>query len=78
MREQMMQFLKKNKTNNHFLIENINQEIINNLKYEKFLLYYRGNQKVKSLKLALTIPRTFFLNFNFEKRLRMKLKKWLP
>lgn len=77
MREQMMQFLKKNKTNNHFLIENINQEIINNLKYEKFLLYYRGNQKVKSLKLALTIPRTFFLNFNFEKRLRMKLKKWL-
>lgn len=77
MREQMMQFLKKNKTNNHFLIENINQKIINNLKYEKFLLYYRGNQKVKSLKLALTIPRTFFLNFNFEKRLRMKLKKWL-
>ena len=77
MREQMMQFLKKNKTNNHFLIENINQEIINNLKYEKFLLYYRGNQKVKSLKLALTIPRTFFLNFNFEKRLKMKLKKWL-
>ena len=77
MREQMMQFLKKNKTNNHFLIENINQEIINNLKYEKVLLYYRSNQKVKSLKLALTIPRTFFLNFNFEKRLRMKLKKWL-
>ena len=77
MREQMMQFLKKNKTNNHFLIENINQEIINNLKYEKVLLYYRGNQKVKSLKLALTIPRTFFLNFNFEKRLKMKLKKWL-
>ena len=77
MREQMMQFLKKNKTNNHFLIENINQEIINNLKYEKVLLYYRSNQKVKSLKLALTIPRTFFLNFNFEKRLKMKLKKWL-
>ena len=77
MREQMMQFLKKNKTNNHFLIENINQEIINNLKYEKVLLYYRSNQKVKSLKLALTIPRTFFLNFNFEKRLKKKQKKWL-
>lgn len=77
MRNQMMQFLKAKKSKKYFLIESKNREIVNHLNYEKVLLYYRGDQKVKSFILALTIPRTFILNFNFGKRLKVKLKKWL-
>lgn len=76
MRQKMMDLLEQNKSSNSICIKSKNRQIIDLLTFEKVLLYYRSKQKMKATLLALTIPRTFCQNFNFRKKVKMKLQKF--
>lgn len=73
----ILNFLQSQKLNNLNKIRFKNILIKKELTYEKALIYYRNNKKIKGLILMLTIPVFFLKKYQFKKNLKKRFNSFL-
>jgi glycosyltransferase involved in cell wall biosynthesis len=79
MRKVLMHFLRQQNisVSSYNKIKRHNIKVINELKYEKALLFIESSNKIKGYLLLLTVFDIFLKKFNFRKRIRMKIHKFI-
>ncbi|WP_299017199.1 glycosyltransferase family 2 protein [uncultured Polaribacter sp.] len=77
MRNIVMSFLKQQKISKLNIIKLRNKKIKRNLNYEKALLFFRNNNKLKGVILLFALPDLFLKNYKFKKHFKLRINRFL-